>query len=270
MKYSISLFLSIFFGLFGTYIFFVYSDNVKQSKQTEDFIDTENQNLPEIIVNEEKIQTMPKAQETISKSQAEQQSKTDTLPESINLEVPFYPQAPDWNWSLPWKEACEESSVVLAHAFVNDQTITKEEFKNEILQIVELQKELFGKFIDTSMAETAEFLEEYYDYKDYEIIDNPSLEDIKSHLSQWHPIVAPFAGKKLWNSFFTNGGPRYHVLIITGYDDAQDVFYTNDVWTSRGQHFAYEQSVIMDALHDLVPNGEWNITDGAKRILVMK
>ena len=120
------------------------------------------------------------------------------------------------------------------------------------------------------MDETAQFLEAYYDYTDYEIIDNPSLEEIKSHLSQWHPIVAPFAWKKLWNSFFTNGGPRYHVLVITWYDDSQDVFYTNDVWTSRGEHFAYEQSVIMDALHDLVPNGQWNITDWAKRILVMK
>lgn len=268
MKYSISLFLSIFFWIFGTYVFFVYPSYQKQEK----FIDTENQQLPEIIVNEEKIQTMPKAEKTVTKKQAEDENNqsSDEIPQSINLKVPFYPQAPDGNWSLPWKEACEESSVILAHAFINDQEITKEEFKNEILQIVELQKELFWKFIDTSMAETAQFLEAYYDYTDYEIIDNPSLEEIKSHLSQWHPIVAPFAWKKLWNSFFTNGGPRYHVLVITWYDDSQEVFYTNDVWTSRGEHFAYEQSVIMDALHDLVPNGQWNITDWAKRILVMK
>lgn len=247
-------------------------DPIAQNEK-KDFIDTENQKLPEIIVNEEKIEEMPKAEKTVTKKQAEDENTkniSQEIPESINLKVPFYSQAPDGNWSLPWKEACEESSVVLAYSFLQDKELTKQTFKSEVLEIVELQKELLGKFIDTSMAETAQFLEEYYDYTDYQIIDNPGLEDIKSHLSQGHPIIAPFAGKKLWNSFFTNGGPRYHVLVITWYDDKEDVFYTNDVWTSRGEHFAYEQSVIMDALHDLVPNGQWDITDWEKRILVMK
>ncbi|MGB2111138.1 MAG: hypothetical protein ACPHY8_04730 [Patescibacteria group bacterium] len=143
---------------------------------------------------------MPKAEKTVTKKQAEDENTkniSQEIPESINLKVPFYSQAPDGNWSLPWKEACEESSVVLAYAFLQEKELTKQTFKSEVLEIVELQKELLGKFIDTSMAETAQFLEEYYDYTDYQIIDNPGLEDIKSHLSQGHPIIAPFAGKKL-------------------------------------------------------------------------
>jgi hypothetical protein len=36
-------------------------------------------------------------------------------------------------------------------------------------------------------------LEEFYNYKNYEIIDNPTVEDLKKELAQGHPIVAPFA-----------------------------------------------------------------------------
>lgn len=236
-----------------------------------DFIDTESKNIPEIIVDEQTFEKMPKAEKILTQLEAETlhaENTQEELPEKINLKVPFYPQAPDGNWSLPWKEACEESSVALAYHFVQDKELTKEQFKKEVLEMVELEKEILWKYIDTSMEETAQFLEEYYDYTDYKIIDNPTVEDIKYELSQWHPIVAPFAGKKLWNSFFTNGGPRYHVLVITGYDEK--VFFTNDVWTSRGENFTYEQEVIMDSMHDLIPNWQWDIVDWEKRILVLQ
>jgi hypothetical protein len=34
------------------------------------------------------------------------------------------------------------------------------------------------------MQQTAEFLEEHYNYSDYEILDNPSVDDLKSELAQ--------------------------------------------------------------------------------------
>ena len=190
------------------------------------------------------------------------------IPDEVNLEVTFYPQAPDADWSLPWKEACEESSIIQAYYYVQGKSLNRDIFREEILSIVETQKKILGKYIDTSMEETAEFLRAQYWYGDYEIIDNPSIDDMKKELAQGHPIVAPFAGKKLWNSFFTNGGPRYHVLVIVWYKDG--FFITNDVGTSRGENFAYSYETIMDAMHDLVPVGEWDILDGEKRILVLR
>jgi hypothetical protein len=85
---------------------------------------------------------------------------------------------------------------------------------------------------------------------------------------QGHPIVAPFAGKKLWNSHFTSGWPRYHMLVIRWYDEKY--FYTNDVGTRHGENFPYTYATIMDALHDLVEVGAGDITEGAKRILVIR
>jgi hypothetical protein len=48
---------------------------------------------------------------------------------------------------------------------------------------VDLQKELFGSYIDTNVKETAEMLEKYYDYTNYEIKDNPTVDDIKKELA---------------------------------------------------------------------------------------
>jgi hypothetical protein len=43
------------------------------------------------------------------------------------------------------------------------------------------------------------------------------------------------------------------MLVIRGYDEKY--FYTNDVGTRLGENFPYAYAVIMDALHDLVPEG---------------
>jgi len=242
---------------------------------SEEFLNTEGNNWEEMVVDEDAFDTMPRVEEELTQRELEDiniqiTGSTDeiVIPDEVNLEVTFYPQSPDANWSLPWKEACEEASIIQAYYYVQDRELSKETFKNEILSIVDVQENILGKYIDTSMSETAQFLEEYYDYTDYEIIDNPTIDNMKNELAQWHPIIAPFAGKELWNSFFTNGGPRYHVLVIVWYKDG--FFITNDVGTSRGENFAYSYETIMDAMHDLVPVWEWDILDGEKRILVMK
>jgi hypothetical protein len=107
----------------------------------------------------------------------------------------------------------------------------------------------------------------YPDFGSTKIIENPTIEQLKIELAQWHPIIAPFAGKELGNSNFTNGWPRYHMLVIRGYDDKY--FYTNDVWTKRGENFPYTYEVVMWALHDLIPVGQWDIREWAKRVLVL-
>lgn len=239
---------------------------IKETK--ENFVDTEKEVAPEIMVEEEYVEMMPKVEETVEKHEIDKEKHVKEPPKEINLKVPFFPQAPDADWSLPWKEACEEASISLAYHFVHWDNLTKEEFKEDILWMVELQKNLFWKYVDTSIKETAKLLEEYYWYSNYEIIKNPSIEDIKKELALWHPIIAPFAWKELGNSFFTNGWPRYHMLVIVGYNDS--FFLTNDVWTSRWENFTYSYETIMESMHDLVPEWEGDILNWEKVVLVLK
>ncbi len=187
------------------------------------------------------------------------------LSDSINLDVTFFSQAPEADWSLPWQEACEEASTLQAIHYVKNEPLKKEEFKEEILNLVEWQNKRFGDYKHTTVHQTAEILRDYFNYSDYEIIENPTIEDLKRELSNQHVIIAPFAGKLLGNPFYSNEGPNYHMLVIKGYDDKN--FITNDVGTKRGENFIYPQNKLMSAMHDYVTG---DIILGKKRALIVK
>ena len=191
--------------------------------------------------------------------------KTQEIPPAVNLSAPFYPQAPDADWSLPWQEACEEASVILTYHGITGKPITRDRFREEILNIVDWEKERFGYYEHTTVDQTAEILRDYYKYSDFEIVENPSVDDLKGHLAQGHLIIAPFAGRQLGNPFYRGSGPYYHMLVIKGYDD--DQFITDDVGTRRGENFVYPYKRLMNALHD------WHETDmnlGEKKVIVVQ
>ena len=185
------------------------------------------------------------------------------LPPSINHEVPFFPQAPDGNRNLPRAEACEEASIALANYFIKGKSLTKDQFRTDLLAMVDRQMELFNDYIHTSIEQTKQLYLDFYGGEAY-IVDNPTIQQIKSILAQWDMIVAPFAWRKLGNPYYSGQGPWYHMLLIRWYDETY--FYTNDVGTRRGDNFPYTHEIIMEALHDLNYD---DINQGAKRILVI-
>lgn len=248
---------------------------------------TDGEGQPEISVIEGKLGELPQqeapptsfeeAKEVIAQQQevppiesATPKNKLPTetdfaqLPASVNLDIPFFSQAPDGDWSLPRKDACEEASITLAAYYLNGISPDVTRFKEDILALVSLQNEMFGDYIDTDLAQTAELFDAYYGQWKTLIIDNPTVNDIKYWLSKGDPIVAPFAGRELGNSHFTNGGPRYHMLVIRGYDETY--FYTNDVWTRFWNNFPYTYDILLNAMHDLT---DGDITKGEKRMLVI-
>lgn len=188
------------------------------------------------------------------------------LPPTINLDVPFFPQAPDADWSLPWKEACEEASIVLAHYFLTGETLDKETFKREVLGLADWQTGEWGHYIDTNIEQTAKMMEAYLGRDTYKIIEDPTVEQMKRELADGHPIVAPFAGRQLGNPFYSGLGPYYHMMVIVGYDDKGN-FITNDVGTRRGHDFLYPTETIMSAMNDW---GTLDINFGSKKVLVLK
>lgn len=185
------------------------------------------------------------------------------LPSSINHPVIFFPQAPDGNRNLPRQEACEEASIILANYFIKWKSLTKDQMRADILSLVDRQMELFDDYIHTTVEQTKQLYLDFYGGEAY-ILDNPTIQEIKSVLAQWHIIVAPFAWRKLGNPHYSGQWPWYHMMVIRWYDDSY--FYTNDVGTSRGDNFRYTQEVVMNALHDL---NMADINQWAKRMLVI-
>jgi hypothetical protein len=214
---------------------------------------------------EERIQ---QAEETVAELSTQDGAETvdkKPLPPTINLDVPFYPQAPDADWNLPWQEACEEASQTLAYYYAVNQELSKEEFKERILGLVDWQVERFGSYIHTTIDQMAEVFRDYFGFENFRVVENPTIEDMKRELAKGNIIVAPFAGKMLGNPFYSGEGPYYHVMVIKGYD--QKNFIVNDVGTRRGEDFLYSYETIMKSMHDYLP---WGIETGPRKVIVVE
>ncbi len=201
----------------------------------------------------------------------------DDLPNSVNLDVPFYSQAPRGDWGMPYQEACEEASLLLAWAYARGEKPTLAEFERDLLAMVDWEISYFGQYEHTSIDQTAEMARVYLGMTGeggapaVEVVENPSAEDLRAILARGDAIVAPFAGRYLGNPYFTGLGPVYHMLVIRGYEKGK--FITNDVGTRHGKNYKYSEKVLMNALHDWHPastSDPEGILQGARKVLVIK
>lgn len=192
-----------------------------------------------------------------------------TTYDSVNLAVPFTSQAPHANWSLPYQEACEEASVLMAVDFFDDALVdlsTADGADEEILSLVAFQTERYGDYLDTTAAETARFASQKYEHILFSLLENPSVADLQSELLQGYLVIVPAYGRALGNPNFTGDGPLYHMLVLRGFDSERGIFITNDPGTRNGEAYVYREDVLMNAI------GDWNDGDpehGAKVVIVV-
>lgn len=185
------------------------------------------------------------------------------LPTEINLDVPFTSQAPHSNWDLPYQEACEEASAITVHYYYQSKTFTKDIADQEIKDLVAWEEENIGFYKDTTAAETAQFMKDYWGYEKVELIYDPTIEDIKTQIAAGRPVIIPAAGRELGNPNFTSPGPLYHMLVVRGY--TEDKFITNDVGTRNGENYQYDYDVLMNSIRD------WNDGDvyNGQRVVIV-
>jgi len=188
------------------------------------------------------------------------------LPDQINLTASFFSQAPDGDWSQPWQDACEETSLLIAHYSMMDEPLSKEMLKKQVLEMVDWQVETFGYYESTTVEQVAELYEGYFeDSLNFRIIDSPTVDDLKQELATGNLIVAPFAGQMLGNPFYSGEGPYYHMMVLKGYDNTH--FITHDVGTRHGENFIYTHDAIMNAMHDYA---QTNIQAQPARVIVLE
>ncbi len=186
--------------------------------------------------------------------------------QKVHLAVPFWSQAPEKDWNQPWQDACEEASIIQSAHYVKWVPLDSQKMKQEILKLVDVQNDLFWDYVDTTIQQTKELYLAYYGSWDrVEIIQDPSIDQMKEQLEKWRTIVTPLAWKLLKNKFYTDGWPRYHMLTVVWYDETW--FITNDVWTKNWEWYHYPYERFMSAIHDFVP--VWNIISWEKKILVI-
>src|SRR6185436_19733412 len=102
--------------------------------------------------------------------------------------VPFTSQAPYGNWDALHEEMCEEGTVVMAHAWLNSISLTPAYAESEIQKLAKWETDTFGFYTDTSARQTAQMANVIYGMKT-EIIDNPSIEQIKQELNKGNLVL---------------------------------------------------------------------------------
>ncbi len=190
------------------------------------------------------------------------------VPAKILLPVPFIVQAPFANWDLPYKEACEEASVMMVdHFYRETEELSEEQMKEAIDAIINWGAEEFDA-IDTTAEQTARYFTDKLGYgaSRVKVVYDFTVDDMKALLAQGIPLIVPAAGRELGNRYFQQPGPLYHMLVVIGYEGNE--FITHDPGTKRGALYRYDANVLYSAIHDLTEDRE-RITEGKKALLIV-
>lgn len=200
-----------------------------------------------------------------------QQDQTQLLKDDIKQSVPFVVQAPHAQWDDErYQDACEEASLLMAHAWIeNDGYISKNDAEEELEKMFAQEQILFGGATDTSVADTAQFFTEYYGHDVY-VHENITMEAMYQNLSDGAIIIAPTDGTKLGNPNFTNGGPERHMLVIIGYDQKNKEFITNDPGTRVGRGYKYKDATLYNAIRDYKTGHKEPIESTSKNVIIIK
>ena len=172
-----------------------------------------------------------------------------------NIPVPFTVQTPDADWRQPWQDACEETVIAMVGRFYSDlgEFDNAATAKTAILDILKKREELIGPSLDENAATIAKIVNNRLNWTAV-VVENPTLAQMKSEIDNDRPIILPVHGKYLYNPHFKNGGPDYHSIVISGYDEANQQFIVQEPGTRHGLDFRYSYATIENAMHDFLPN----------------
>jgi len=276
---------------------FVVNKKAKDLSQPVNFIEASK---PVVMENPElhKEIDKPKEKPTITQEAPE----NEIIPEKYQNQVAFTSQAPYAKWDDLHDEACEEASIIMAHAYLTDkEELEISEAEDEIQKMVAFQKNYFGSHKDLNAEEMIELAKEFYD-QEYKLIkleskeepitteeDQPENQDLFEEAPKTDPqktfqknidylikelsrdniFIIPMAGRKLQNPYFRSPGPLYHALVLTGYDQNKKEFITNDPGTRRGENYHYSYEIFYEAIHDF-PGQKTKILEGAKNVILVE
>ncbi|MFH0857881.1 MAG: C39 family peptidase [Candidatus Magasanikbacteria bacterium] len=174
----------------------------------------------------------------------------------VENDVPFTSQAPLGLWEEPWANACEEASITMVAKYYENQKthrvqaiITTDEAQGDILNALQYKNVSYGVRKDEDALMVASLINRFYPFEATTFL-NPTLESMLIELRGGRPVIIPVSGKELKNPYFINGGPNYHMLVLSGYDEEKEEFITQEPGTRYGLDFRYSYATILDAIHD--------------------
>jgi hypothetical protein len=168
---------------------------------------------------------------------------------AIHQGVPFILQAPLGNWDNPiFQNACEEASMLMAMAWVENQSVSPQDAYWKILDIARFENDTLGFNADTSIFDVEKIFQNFFRYSNIRVKEKVILDDLTFELRKGNIIIVPVDARLLKNPHYTPPGPIAHMLVVTGYDPGTQEFITNDPGTSFGENYRYKETVFFNAL----------------------
>jgi len=256
-KYVKTFIILCLVGIFLVPFYLSYK-RIQIEKNEKTQIQSQDQETVNMTSSEE-----PKAETPKNTATKDLPSEPAKLPDTFTIKVPFTTQAPLVNWDSAHEEACEEASLIMVHHFIDKTTIISKESAETEIQDLLTYEAGNGYAVDVTVKELNQIAKSYYSLSKGRVVADATIDKIKAEIAANRPVIIPAAGKMLGNPNFQNGGPIYHMLVITGYEG--DEFIVNDPGTRKGENYRYKQDILFTAIHD------WNkddINNGAKNFLV--
>lgn len=201
------------------------------------------------------------------------------LPDYKKIEnVPFVSQAPTGIWDAYHNETCEEAAALTAIYYRDGTNVDSARIEEDLIKLTDWQDENWGGNFELSVYKLQELIKAYYN-REAQIINNPTVDDIKKELVNNNPVIIPASGRTLNNPNYTGLGPVYHMLVLIGYDNNEGVFISDDIGITKGENYTFPFDVIINSIHDM-PSWQENkdtinanpdmIFSGAKNVLIIK
>jgi hypothetical protein len=172
--------------------------------------------------------------------------------EKVSLSVPFIIEIPDGTWTGYWKNACEEASMSMVNQYYRGvASVSRAASKNLMIPLFTYQNSIWGSNADSNATRTAKIINNNLDYT-ATIVDNPTIEQIKNELRAGRPVISFHYAKNLYNPShrFRVDGSYFHVMVISGFDDATREFITEDPGAENGLDYRYKYDTLMSTLGD--------------------
>lgn len=191
---------------------------------------------------------------------------------SGGLNIPFTSQAPFGNWSdKRQQDGCEEAAALMAVYWARGKSLSREKALEEIIKISDYEKEKYGEFRDASARDTMNrIIKDYLGFYNVHLRVRITKQDIINELDRGRAVIAPVNGRILKNPYYTQPGPPRHMIVISGYDQARDVFITNDPGTRQGEGWEYSGDRLYYAIRDYQTGFHLDIFEINKVMIVVE
>lgn len=267
MSKTVKIFLMIFLSaalIVSDRYFLLKSNKPPETYVAEikDKIEQVESSFTKVTADKEKIES----DKTDESDKNPSENQLAAIPEKISIKVPFTSQAPFGVWDQKHEEACEEASLIIIHAYLNKDSLTPAGAENEIQKMINFEIQNYGDYKDSNAEQIVKLAKDFYGIENLKAVYDFEKEDIKKELAKGNPVVIPAVGRELGNPYYTQPGPLYHMLVLTGYSGDQII--TNDPGTRRGEGYRYDINVLYDAIHDF-PGDKNKINEGRKAMIII-